>query len=289
MIQLYRCMRSICFLFAIALSFNLVSADLETRSAVTPTDAPKKAVFLFDLGGVCLSKSTFSTLCQVGLYNLVGFYSPFGMESKLFSLLHAVQPVNGDHPGAYHGALLMPQVMCDFLTGTKSSSEIQELLETFAQTKKCRKLFNTKHERDLIVKIAKVIFDPVPFSKVFDIDKHTLKAIKYIRKQSSDHRLYVISNWDKESFDLVKARFPELFDLFDGIIISAEVGCMKPGKEIFAHLFEQFNVDHKNDFIIYVDDEISNIEGASRAFPTITPILFKDGRKLKKALKALGI
>lgn len=267
----------------------ITSVTALNKSASTPQIENKKAVFLLDLGGVCLSKSTVSTLSQVGWHNLFGFYSPFGMEAKLFTLLHAIDPVNEAHPGAYHSSYLMPQIMCDFLMGTKKSSEIQDMIEIFAKTKECQKLFNTRHERDLIVKIAQVIFEPLAFSKVFSINQHTLKALQYIRKRSKEHRLYVISNWDKESFALVKARFPELFDLFDGIIISGEAGCMKPSREIFELLFEEFNIDYKNECIIYIDDEISNIEGASLNFPSINPIHFKDGRKLKKSLKSIGI
>ena len=33
------------------------------------------------------------------------------------------------------------------------------------------------------------------------------------------HKLYVLSNWDKESFALVKQTHPEVFGLFDGIMI----------------------------------------------------------------------
>ena len=48
--------------------------------------------------------------------------------------------------------------------------------------------------------------------------------------------------------------------LFDGILFSAEVKCIKPQKEMYQHLFDRFNLKPEECF--FIDDLPMNIEGA---------------------------
>ncbi|MCI9046944.1 MAG: HAD family phosphatase [Hungatella sp.] len=47
--------------------------------------------------------------------------------------------------------------------------------------------------------------------------------------------------------------------LFDGVLFSAEVKCMKPQKEMYRHLFDRFGLRPEECF--FVDDQPLNIEG----------------------------
>lgn len=49
-------------------------------------------------------------------------------------------------------------------------------------------------------------------------------------------------------------------DLFDGVLFSAQVKCIKPQKEIYEHLFQQFHLKPEECF--FIDDQPLNIEGA---------------------------
>lgn len=49
-------------------------------------------------------------------------------------------------------------------------------------------------------------------------------------------------------------------ELFDGVLFSAQVKCMKPQKEMYHHLFRQFCLKPEECF--FVDDLPENIEGA---------------------------
>lgn len=74
--------------------------------------------------------------------------------------------------------------------------------------------------------------------------------------------------------------------LFDGTIISADEGVMKPGAEYFLRALKRFGL--KADECFFVDDLPANVEGA--AFCGIPGAVFHgDAKLLRSQLKAAGI
>lgn len=71
-----------------------------------------------------------------------------------------------------------------------------------------------------------------------------------------------------------------IIDLFDEIIISAEVGLQKPQPGIFEILFTKLNV--KPNEVIFIDDTLRSLEGADSI--GYAPVLYKDNELLKKDL-----
>ena len=74
--------------------------------------------------------------------------------------------------------------------------------------------------------------------------------------------------------------------LFDGTLISADHGLMKPQREIYELCLERFGLKPEECF--FVDDSPANIEGASRC--GIAGMVFHgDVGALRKALRAAGV
>lgn len=69
-------------------------------------------------------------------------------------------------------------------------------------------------------------------------------------------------------------------DIFDELIISAEVGYQKPQPEIFEILFKTLGVDSSE--VIFVDDSKKSLEGAESI--GYIPILFTNNQKLEEDL-----
>ena len=74
-----------------------------------------------------------------------------------------------------------------------------------------------------------------------------------------------------------------LEDAFDHIIISAEVGVVKPEAKIFKIALEQANVKPKE--MVFVDDFPANIEGCKKL--GIKGILFRDPDSVIKQIQAM--
>lgn len=75
----------------------------------------------------------------------------------------------------------------------------------------------------------------------------------------------------------------EIIDLFDEIIISAEVGFQKPQPEIFDILFKRLEANPSE--VIFVDDTPRSLENADKI--GYIPILFKDNKSLKSELSSI--
>lgn len=70
--------------------------------------------------------------------------------------------------------------------------------------------------------------------------------------------LYLCSNASLRMLKCYEDVIPGI-RLFDGVLFSAEVKCMKPQKEMYRHLFDRFGLRPEECF--FVDDQPLNIEG----------------------------
>ena len=112
-----------------------------------------------------------------------------------------------------------------------------------------------------------------------DIVDRTL--VEYIRSLRGKYKTGLISNaWSDLRDFVVREKFD---DAFDGMIISAEVGAMKPEAKIFQIALEQFGVKPKE--AIFIDDVLENVEGCEKA--AMKGIHFKDAESTLQQLKAL--
>lgn len=73
--------------------------------------------------------------------------------------------------------------------------------------------------------------------------------------------VYVLSNASDKFYEYFGNFLP--FDFFDGVIISSDVGMMKPNAEIFQYVTDQYRLEKTE--CLFIDDSIANVEGA-RAF-----------------------
>ena len=71
---------------------------------------------------------------------------------------------------------------------------------------------------------------------------------------------YALSNWGRETFDMVVGEF-EWLSLFDGMVISGREGVVKPEPEIFRLLCERYRLDPAD--ALFVDDSPANIATAA--------------------------
>jgi putative hydrolase of the HAD superfamily len=94
--------------------------------------------------------------------------------------------------------------------------------------------------------------------------------------------LYGLSNMSVPMFALLKSRHDH-WDRFRGIVISGEVGLVKPDPEIFHHLAQRHDLIPAE--TVFIDDHLPNIEAAGRL--GFRPIHFANAGQCRRELATL--
>ena len=110
----------------------------------------------------------------------------------------------------------------------------------------------------------------------------TVETMKQLKQ--AGYALYGLSNWSAETFPHILEQY-DFFNMFDDMVISGEVGHVKPQPEIFHILLEKIGRPAQE--CLFIDDSLPNIQQAQTiGFATIR---FESSEQLVKALRSLNI
>jgi len=110
----------------------------------------------------------------------------------------------------------------------------------------------------------------------------TVDVLSDLRAQNVP--LYGVSNWSAETFPPQRARFPFL-SWFEDIVVSGEVGFIKPDPRIFQVLLDRNGIAPES--AVFIDDVAVNAVAASRL--GIHGIHFRSPDQLRRDLAAVGL
>jgi putative hydrolase of the HAD superfamily len=109
----------------------------------------------------------------------------------------------------------------------------------------------------------------------------TLELIGAVR--AAGHSLLVLSNMDRRALAHLEATY-DIFDLFNGRIVSCEVGACKPEPAIYRHLLETFQLDPSA--TVFIDDLQVNLDAA--AAHGMRTIRYEGAESCRASLRQLG-
>jgi len=97
--------------------------------------------------------------------------------------------------------------------------------------------------------------------------------------------LYGLSNMSEANFASLRERYPAVWGLFRGIVVSGEIGLVKPDPRIFEYLCHAHRLaPHET---VFIDDHAPNVESAARlGFRTI---LFTTPQACAAELERAGV
>ncbi len=104
------------------------------------------------------------------------------------------------------------------------------------------------------------------------------------RLKQAGYSVYGLSNWSAETFPLVRNKFG-FFGLLDDIIISGDVGQIKPDPEIYEIALRR--IGRPAEECLFIDDALANIEQARRMGFAV--VHFQSPEQLETELKALKL
>jgi len=119
------------------------------------------------------------------------------------------------------------------------------------------------------------------FKKTFVINQDVLSLVESLKK--SGYNVSVLSNTIPSHAEFNRKH--GLYNGFDQVVLSTEVGMEKPDAEIYIYTLKALNV--KPEEAVFVDDLQENIEAAN--IIGMHGLLFTDADKLKKDFIELGV
>lgn len=267
--------------FSICTLFSLVTANLFSANLI------------FDMGDVIVKESRWSSVYNIGISNLIGLYNPWSLKKNVFDFLDLLVPLEPGSPEIVHNGVVLPQIMVDWICGHKTTEEIRSVIELGLE--KHDGYFSTKSQKIAIAAICEYMFTPEKFFRAFYPVKDTLKLIKKcsIKEDKNGHknRIFILTNWDAESFPLLyrTKSLRHLFRRADGIVVSGSVHMAKPDPKIFEYLLETFSINPQEELTVFVDDTLANLKTA-KTFG-IHPVHCKELniKAVKKEFKNLGV
>lgn len=110
----------------------------------------------------------------------------------------------------------------------------------------------------------------------------TIEIMKRLKK--AGYQLYGLSNWSAETFPMARRKY-DFFNLLDDIVISGEVGAIKPEPAIFEIMLKR--IGRPASECLFIDDALANIE-AARAMGFAT-VHFQSPEQLENELHLLEL
>ncbi len=102
--------------------------------------------------------------------------------------------------------------------------------------------------------------------------------------KAKGYPLYALTNFSSEKMALVRSRY-DFFTLFDGMVVSGEIGVVKPDLAIYRHLLDRFGLIAEE--TLFIDDAPINVAGAHAA--GMKAIRYHSPSQLGDALTRFGL
>ena len=237
---------------------------------------------VFDFMGVLFFIDKARALNKVGLYSIIMYYlkqrsDPLKDSFTLLNKMRLEVPGEFQNVVAYRGTFL-PMCMLEWQQGKVSSKETFQKVLSYYEFLAQKNYFKDTSQKKTLLRFAQLMLD-----SGVDIFKPVRNIEKLIQKLKKDnqYRVYILSNIDRETFELQKMKYKHFFSLFDGIVTSYETNLLKPDPTIYQYLIDTYNLTPAD--CCYIDDQNENLITAQQ-FGMMT-ILCKKATTLASLLR----
>ncbi len=232
-------------------------------------------------------------LWEVGPTNFIGWYNPITVKEDYFKALDQLMPHRPGCPIIIRDGSILPQIINDWLTNTKSAHEIKNFVLNGLKDLSKSQGKNTKVSQA----IADFVFSPERYARTMVVQKKAKSILKKCCASRDNfgrrvNKVVLLTNWNAESFAcaLHHSKIREVVSYFDDRLISGDAHLAKPDPELFHYALKHFKIT-PGELIIYIDSEINNIKVLqSLNIPNLHCIYCKDlnFKHLEKELIRLG-
>jgi len=249
-----------------------------------------KTNIIFDIDGVLFKENKLKIIRKSGLLKML-FYlithrkNPVKIGYDVFKRMHEAWGQNKT-PSLIYKKKPMPECITQWMKGFISNKALLENIDKFIENLQKVHYFASEFEKNLIQQSIKIVLDdseiPTNIKPI-----HPMIQLVTNLKHNSQHNLFVLSNYSKQASDKILKKHQKFFSLFDDVLISANIGMIKPDKEIFDYFLHKHNVLPQD--CIFIDDQEQNVQAAQNV--GITSLQYSDTEhdKIIYSLQKLGV
>lgn len=237
---------------------------------------------IFDLIGVLFALDTYALFRNMGVASVLRYMvshrkNPFTIAYAVLHDMHRRE--EHDYCVIKYKNNTMPRCITEWQSGIKTNKQALAEIEHYIYTPEASHLFKNDYEREIVKKIILAIFNATSLTAYMRPIVPNVLLIKDL-KEHTDHRLYLLSNFDAQAIESLATSYPDFFALFDGVIVSGQVGHLKPYPEIYRHLLQAYELQPEES--LFIDDQYENVEGAQHV--GIPCVLYKNPGQLRKQI-----
>ncbi len=304
-------------LMSFAVSVSLYGTErVATPVSVDQQVEAQQKVLIFDLGGIFFDlHSVAMGLDSAGEGSrLWGVYAlakhvlwnwNLNIEQKFFDTLNKfpLEPEQGFKRARTSKGTEMPYALCAYQAGRITSENLRNMAKETCDALSKQSFFTNTLEETIIRNIITGTFTPEQHAQYSYPLQGAIKMLERIAAQrnndgSKKYLIVCLSNWDRESFEIVQKRYEKEFSYFDNRFISGYLNTVKPNDEAYQTVIKGIQeiafykkdswVFSKKDCLLF-DDQVENVE-AARALGIESELVKRgDAQSLEAALKKHGI
>ena len=240
----------------------VVLATVALYARASKTNLPDKLqenqpdfYIFFDLGDVLLATDKFKVFCgepSLFIRHICSHGLPqedrlFAMMDQATGLFRGLATTNGKQ---------LPGIMCNWLQGATSSDELVETITSLPQEDR---FFKSSLEQQMLCKMAQLM---LPANLIASRKLTSTMQLFAECCQKYPGQVGILSNWDADSVELLKQKFPEIFSKIDQkmVFFSSECSHYKPNEAIYKHVEKK--LDNSRARFILIDDQKVNVDAA---------------------------
>ncbi|MBA2307278.1 HAD-IA family hydrolase [Candidatus Dependentiae bacterium] len=253
-------------------------------------------ILLWDLGGVLVDASRIGIAHEVGLAKFIAhiikdFRSPRRLQERLFQVIGYLEKPQKDLRAEAGDGMLLPVIMCQWQAGTITGKEIADRALVLIEKLDKKDFFDSSLEKKVIRETIKKMFDPILLAKHTHPIKKGYKLLEEcmnvrLANGSIKNQSFIFSNYDKLGLEQLRKTKPELFTYFKGLIISGQLGLIKPYDEIFNYFIQTYKLNPSE--CILIDDQKVNTDAARKMGFKAILVERNNFKKVRKELIRLG-
>lgn len=240
---------------------------------------------IFDLNGVLFDVHKLRLARKVGIFNLLRYLisnrtNPF---SRIISIINTICKEEGEskYPTMYYKGQPLPDFVTATMLGHMTREEKKNIYLDYIRMLTKRGEIAKNYEKKIFMSIAEGLINIEKYCKPI---KSVISILKQL-KENVNNKIFLLSNADQETFAKMTAQYPDIFGLFDGMIVSAHVQMIKPEANIYHHLLNTYNLAPET--CVFIDDQPENIDTAEQL--GINGIVYTKTPTVIEKLKRLGI